>query len=138
MENTASHSDLSLQFLWGILLDEHLTKMLWRFFFLLLSVSCERAEDYFTSCGDTMPHKLLLQSLSLLACSSLLLSANNLQAKQIIFVTKSHQSAARGTCWYTGLVTRGVAKKLHYMGAFKDKATLCGKWGCCYCLSEKC
>lgn len=33
MENTASHSDLSLQFLWGILLGEHLTKMLWRFFF---------------------------------------------------------------------------------------------------------
>lgn len=108
MENRASHSGLSLQFLWGILLDEHLTKMLWRFV-LLLSGSCERAEQYFTSCGDTLPHKLLLQSLSLLACSSLLWSANNLQAKQIIFVTKSHQSAARGTYWLS--ITRGVAKK---------------------------
>lgn len=63
MENTASHSDRSLEFLWGILLDEHLTKMLWRFVFLL-SGSCARAEYYFTSCGDMLPHKLLLQSLS--------------------------------------------------------------------------
>lgn len=140
MENTAGHSDLSLEFLWGILLDEHLTKMLRRFVFLL-SDFCERAEYYFTSCGDTLSHKLLLQSLSAgifptaIKCLQYADKTDCICHKILPVCNKTHLLVCRWS------ITRGGAKKLgvslHYT-SFKHKGTLYEKGSCYHFFSKKC